>query len=63
MLKLGSSKSWKHAISVLTDGKSNSISTDAIRSYFKPLHEWLIKFNKENNVTVGWKTDDLPVKF
>ena len=37
-----------------TDG----MDTDAFRSYFKPLEEWLIQENERNGVQVGWKTDN-----
>ena len=30
------------------------MSTDAFREYFKPLEDWLISQNKEDNVKVGW---------
>jgi hypothetical protein len=30
------------------------ISTDAFREYFKPLEDWLISQNKEDNVKAGW---------
>ncbi len=63
MLSLGTSVSWEDAIAVLTDGRSNFFSTDAIIEYFRPLYKWLIKFNKDNKVPVGWYTKNLPVNF
>ena len=63
ILKLGKSVSWQDAISLLTDGKRDRFTADPIVEYFKPLHDWLRKYNEENNVTVGWKQDNLTVKF
>ena len=37
---------------VMTDQRE--MSTDAFREYFKPLEDWLISQNKEDQVKVGW---------
>jgi len=57
MLKLGSSKPWKEAMEVMTG--QPEMSTGAIREYFKPLEDWLIKENARAGVKVGWGDLDL----
>ena len=57
MLKMGSSKSWKEAMKVITG--QPEMSTDAFREYFKPLETWLQKENAKNNVIVGWQNPPL----
>jgi len=57
MLKLGASRPWKEAMRVMTG--QPEMDTGAIREYFRPLENWLIQRNKENNVQVGWGDLDL----
>jgi peptidyl-dipeptidase A len=57
MLKLGASRPWKEAMEVMTG--QPEMSTDAIREYFKPLEDWLIKENARAGVKVGWGRLDL----
>ena len=52
MLKLGSSEPWPVAMKTLT-GQS-TMSSGALRTYFQPLEEWLIKENEASGVSVGW---------
>jgi len=52
MLKLGASKPWKVAMKTMTG--QPDMNTDAIREYFKPLENWLIKENKKSGVKVDW---------
>ena len=57
MLKLGSSRPWKEAMQIMTG--QPEMSTGAIREYFKPLEEWLIKENAKSGVKAGWGDLDL----
>ena len=52
MLALGKSKPWPEALEQYTGSKK--ISTKAIKSYYKPLIEWLRKKRTEENYTLGW---------
>jgi len=52
MLKLGASRPWKEAMQVMTG--QPEMSTMALREYFKPLEDWLIKKNRETGTQVGW---------
>ncbi len=63
MLRLGSSETWENSISVLTNGRINEFSAEPLLEYFKPLQSWLEKYNIDNNVTVGWNTQNLPIHF
>ena len=51
MMKMGSSLPWKEAMKKITG--NNEMSTQAFRDYFKPLENWLKRYNEENGVTVG----------
>lgn len=53
MMQLGASKPWPEAMEVIT-GQRRIDSGPALQ-YFKPLYEWLVRFNKENDVFVGWE--------
>ncbi|XP_055372206.1 angiotensin-converting enzyme [Condylostylus longicornis] len=53
-MSLGSSKSWKEILSILTDGETE-LSFDGLIEYFEPLIEWLKKDNEQNNAEVGWQ--------
>jgi len=57
MLKIGSSKPWKEAMQVMTG--QPDMSTNAIREYFKPLEDWLVKENEKAGVKVGWGELDI----
>lgn len=50
MLQLGCSVPWPDAMETMTGQRK--FEADAIRSYFKPLEDWLISYNA--NRTVGW---------
>lgn len=52
MLQMGSSKTWKEAMKVMTG--QPEMSTDAFREYFKPLEDWLKRENMRNGVEIGW---------
>ncbi len=34
------------------------LNTKAFLEYFAPLEEWLDKYIKDNNITVGWENPD-----
>jgi len=53
MLQLGSSKPWQDALESLTGERK--MSAKPIIKYFEPLQEWLVKENKKNGDTPGWK--------
>ncbi|EDV25300.1 uncharacterized protein TRIADDRAFT_37492 [Trichoplax adhaerens] len=52
MLSLGRSKPWPEVLKALTGG--TGMDATAIIDYFKPLNDWLTKYNKDNNFKVGW---------
>lgn len=54
MLALGSSKPWQDALEIVTGGRT--LDASAIMEYFQPLYEFLIKFNHEMKIPVGWKS-------
>lgn len=56
MLSLGSSKPWPDAMEVLTGQRKMDAS--ALLEYFKPLSDFLLKFNEENHVPIGWGPSD-----
>uniref|UniRef100_A0A336LZ65 Angiotensin-converting enzyme n=1 Tax=Culicoides sonorensis TaxID=179676 RepID=A0A336LZ65_CULSO len=56
MLKLGSSKPWPDAMEVLTGQRQ--MDAGALLEYFKPLSDFLLKFNEENHVPIGWGPSD-----
>lgn len=58
-MKFGKSKHWKDIIRILTSGKTDRLSADAMLRYFQPLELWLRVQNREE-IIVGWKpnTDD-----
>ncbi|XP_012602958.1 angiotensin-converting enzyme-like protein Ace3 isoform X1 [Microcebus murinus] len=51
-LKLGSSKPWPEVLQKLT-GQS-SVSTKALKTYFKPLLNWLVTENVQQGEILGW---------
>lgn len=53
MLQLGSSKPWPDALEIMTGQRKLDISP--MLEFFKPLEDWLIKENKQNEVTIGWE--------
>ncbi|CAF99822.1 unnamed protein product [Tetraodon nigroviridis] len=58
MLELGRSQSWTRALKTISgDVRMNAAP---LLDYFKKLHDWLIVENKNNNRTVGWKTETEP---
>ncbi|KAK9873973.1 hypothetical protein WA026_002324 [Henosepilachna vigintioctopunctata] len=54
-LSLGKSKHWKEVLRLLTRGKTDKISADAMIKYFQPLYIWL-KVQNKNEKIVGWIT-------
>ena len=56
MLEMGSSKPWPEAMEKMTGQRD--IDASAILEYFKPLHNWLLKTNKELGVHLGWDETD-----
>lgn len=56
MLSLGSSKPWPDAMEVLTGQRQ--MNAGALLEYFKPLSDFLLKYNIENNVPIGWGPSD-----
>jgi len=56
MLSMGSSKPWPEAMEVLTGQRD--MDAGALLEYFKPLSEFLQKYNAENNVPIGWENSD-----
>ena len=59
MLSLGKSKPWPEAMKMMTGQRRTS--TEPIREYFAPLEAWLRRYNRENNVPVGWTHSDSAV--
>lgn len=53
MLQLGASKPWPDALEVLTGQRK--MDAGGLLEYFKPLHNFLLEYNKKNNVFVGWE--------
>lgn len=53
MLQLGSSKPWPDALEVLTGQRK--MDAGGLLEYFKPLYDFLLEYNKKNNVSVGWE--------
>lgn len=56
MLELGSSRPWPEAMEVLTGQREMDAS--ALLEYFKPLSDFLEKYNKDNNVPIGWDASE-----
>lgn len=56
MLSLGSSKPWPDAMEVLTGQRK--MDAGPLIEYFKPLSDFLYKYNKENNIPTGWEKSD-----
>ncbi|KAK9881012.1 hypothetical protein WA026_014355 [Henosepilachna vigintioctopunctata] len=52
MLQMGSSKPWPEALHALTGQRIMDAS--AVLEYFRPLQTWLEKYNRENDVHIGW---------
>ena len=53
MLKLGRSRPWPQAMKMLTGQRE--VSSTAIKTYFKPLQNWLVRYRYENKYPLGWK--------
>lgn len=53
MLQLGASKPWPDALEILTGQRKMNAS--GLLEYFKPLHDFLLEYNKKNNIFVGWE--------
>lgn len=56
MLSMGASKPWPEAMEVLTGQKR--MDANALLEYFKPLSDFLSKYNKEHNIPIGWEKSD-----
>ena len=52
MLKLGKSKPWPFALEQMTGSKEMSVA--AIKEYFQPLQEWLVRERCSKNYKIGW---------
>ncbi|CAM6031530.1 unnamed protein product, partial [Sphagnum compactum] len=52
MLSLGGSKPWPDAMEVLTGQRK--MDAGPLLEYFKPLQDFLTKYNKDNNNPIGW---------
>lgn len=56
MLQMGSSRPWPDALEILTGQRKMDAS--GLLEYFKPLHNFLEEYNKNNSVFVGWESSD-----
>ena len=52
MLELGRSEQWQDALEKLTGQRT--IDAGAIKSYFKPLLDWLDEQQRKFNYPIGW---------
>jgi len=52
MLELGKSRPWSEVLKVLAG--TESLSSEPIIAYFKPLENWLDAHRKANNYELGW---------
>ena len=59
MLSLGRSKPWPEVLQTVTG--STGMDATAIIDYFKPLNDWLVKYNTDNNFKVGWNGNGKPL--
>ncbi len=55
MLKLGSSVPWQDALETLTGERK--MDAGPILEFFRPLHKWLQRKNRENGDRPGWQGD------
>lgn len=53
-LSMGSSTNWPYQLEMLT-GTPN-FDVGPMLEYFDPLYQFLVKFNRENGIHVGWNT-------
>lgn len=53
MLQLGASKPWPDALEALTGQRK--MDAGGLLEYFKPLHDFLVEYNRKNGVYVGWE--------
>lgn len=49
---MGASRPWPEVMKVITG--QEKMDASALREYFKPLEEWLIKKNAKLGETPGW---------
>ncbi|XP_018333266.1 angiotensin-converting enzyme [Agrilus planipennis] len=54
-LQLGKSKHWKDVLKILTQGKTDRLSSHSILKYFEPLHAWL-KIQNVKEPLIGWNS-------
>ena len=52
MLTLGKSRPWPEVLEVLAD--TQTLSSEPIIAYFKPLEDWLDEHRKLNKYELGW---------
>ena len=60
MLSLGASKPWPEAMEAIT-GQSR-MDASAIREFFKPLEDWLMKINEKTGEVVGWTPGECQIE-
>ena len=52
MLSLGKSRPWPEVLEVLAE--TQTLSSEPIIAYFKPLEDWLDEHRKLNKYELGW---------
>ena len=52
MLSKGRSEPWRDVLRQMTG--NDDFNSQALLSFFDPLHNWLIEENKKNGNEVGW---------
>ena len=52
MMSMGQSRPWQEALKTITG--ATKISAEPLMEFYKPLHVWLEKQIKENDIPVGW---------
>lgn len=52
MLDKGTSEHWKDILCEMTG--TCDVSTEPVKQYFKPLHDWLVEENHRLGNTIGW---------
>lgn len=56
VMKLGASKPWPEAMTMITG--QPKMSAEPLMEYFQPLIDWLETENKKNNDILGWPEYD-----
>ena len=52
-MRQGASKPWTEIMEEMTG--QPKMDSRAMRSYFKPLEDWLIKENRRTGAKIGWE--------